>query len=115
MSPLASLLFTLAALLSAANAQRNCNSVQIGLTTPVTVVSDPVAFQAGGGRVIIDDWCYQRGKGVAVGNFVTACNANQNGAAPNMNQVSNKISPVDVTCPDRCPLGGAVSVVQYCL
>ncbi|XP_063359135.1 uncharacterized protein LOC134648546 [Cydia amplana] len=116
MSPLASLLFTFAALLAAANAQSNCNSVLIGQSTPVRIVSNPVPFQAGGGRVTIDDWCQQQRKGVAVGNWLTACNANQSGAAPNINQVySNMLSPVDVTCPDQCPLGGAVSVVQYCL
>ncbi|XP_063617949.1 uncharacterized protein LOC134790894 [Cydia splendana] len=116
MSPLASLLFTLAALLAAANAQGNCNTVLIGQTTPVTIVSNAVPFQAGGGRVNIDDWCQQQRKGVAVGNAVTACNANQGGAAPNITPAySNTLSPVDVTCPDACPLGGAVTVVQYCL
>ncbi|XP_061728817.1 uncharacterized protein LOC133533785 [Cydia pomonella] len=115
MSPLATLLFTLAALLAAVKAQRNCNSAQIGISTPITIPSNGVPFPPGGGIVNIDDWCQQRQKGVAVGNWVTACNADQNGTGPNITPMySDRISPVLVRCPDGCPQGGAVAVVQYC-
>ncbi|XP_047987839.1 uncharacterized protein LOC125227546 [Leguminivora glycinivorella] len=114
MSP-ARLLLALAALLAAARAQQNCKSVLFGITTSIPIISEAVQFPAGGGRVTIDDWCLQQLKGVARGNYVTACNSDQNGLAPDVYLVyANTISPVDVKCPDGCPRGGYVSVVQYC-
>ncbi|XP_061707999.1 uncharacterized protein LOC133533808 [Cydia pomonella] len=112
MSTLVYSLLTLAALLAASDAQKSCKTVLFGNRGTYDKKMQPVKLPPVGVKINeTHDECIKQKKGLTVGALVRACNAQLNGAAPDIRREDRSYV---VTCPFGCPLGGTVFVMYYC-
>ncbi|XP_047987897.1 uncharacterized protein LOC125227598 [Leguminivora glycinivorella] len=115
MSLIARSLTALVALLAAAHAQSNCQTVLFGLATSNPITFMPTQYTSGGARLYVDNECQKQQGRLLAGELITACGITAYGATPGISQANAPhLSPIDVTCADGCPGGGVAKIIQYC-